>query len=117
MRAIVFTTLCFIIAVATARSQTPAAIETELLGYAENIAKYGTYCGAYDGDKLSRNSDLLRQKLLTYGKRADVLKYSFPKIKGGELYVATSKDGRFRIYSWDLNTGGTMHDFDQVFQY
>src|ERR1041384_1620162 len=77
-------------------AQTPQAIETELLGYAENLGKYGTYAGAYDEHKLNKANELMRQKLLIYGKRADVLKYGFPKVKGGgELYVATSRDGRF----------------------
>jgi hypothetical protein len=33
------------------------------------------------------------------------------------MFVATSADGKFRIYSWDLQTGGTMHDYASVFQY
>jgi hypothetical protein len=33
------------------------------------------------------------------------------------MYIATSKDGRVRIYSWDMLDGGTMHDFDCVYQF
>jgi hypothetical protein len=33
------------------------------------------------------------------------------------MYNATSDDGRFRIYSWDLEDGGTMHNFARVYQY
>jgi hypothetical protein len=33
------------------------------------------------------------------------------------MFVATSKDGRLRIYSWDMQTGGTMHDHAAVIQY
>jgi hypothetical protein len=33
------------------------------------------------------------------------------------MAVATSRDGKLRIYSWDLETGGTMHDFECVYQF
>ena len=33
------------------------------------------------------------------------------------MYIATSPDMKFRIYSWDTLTGGTMHFFDNVYQY
>jgi hypothetical protein len=31
--------------------------------------------------------------------------------------IATAADGLFRIYSWDTQTGSTMHFFDNVFQF
>jgi hypothetical protein len=33
------------------------------------------------------------------------------------MSIATSADGKFRIYSWDLQDGGTMHRFGRVHQY
>ena len=30
---------------------------------------------------------------------------------------ATSEDGNFRVYSWDTETGGTMHDYARVYQF
>lgn len=96
--------------------QTPEAIERELLGHLSDVSKYGNYSGGYDEEKLSAANEGLRQKLMRYGTRADVLAYGFAALKD-EMYVATSKDGRLRIYSWDMQTGGTMHDFDAVYQY
>ncbi|MDM7923517.1 MAG: hypothetical protein QUS14_14560 [Pyrinomonadaceae bacterium] len=101
---------------AVAFSQTPAEIEREFLVHLEDIGKYGSYAGGYDEEKILAANAELRRKLLDYGKRLDVLSYSFPKLKG-EMFVATSNDGKLRIYSWDLQTGGTMHDYDAVFQY
>ncbi|MEQ1643270.1 MAG: hypothetical protein ABL959_07520 [Pyrinomonadaceae bacterium] len=100
----------------SAVAQTPTAVEREFVGYLDNISTYGSYGGGYDGEKLSRNNGDLRDKLLKYGKRADILKFAFPGLKD-KMYVTTSKDRRFRIYSWDLESGGTMHEFDSVFQY
>lgn len=115
MRSIAWISLLLFISTATF-SQTPAAIERELIGYLDNISKYGNYGGSTDDDKLSKNNADLKAKLVKYGKRADILKYAFSKLSD-KMYIATSKDGRFRIYSWDLETGGTMHDFANVFQY
>jgi hypothetical protein len=97
-------------------AQTPAAIEKELIGYLETMSRSGTYSGEYNEDKLNSASLLLKQKLEKYAGRADVLKYSFPKLKE-TMFIATSKDGKFRIYSWDLESGGTMHDYDRVMQF
>jgi len=44
--------------------------------------------------------------------------YDFQKIrKEIGLYVATSKDGKLRFYSWDTEMGGTMKDFAQIIQF
>jgi hypothetical protein len=100
----------------SAIAQTPTAVERELIGYADNLTKYGTYAGGYDGDKLDKNNAALKNALIKYGKRADILAYAFPRLND-KMYVTTSKDGKFRVYSWDLESGGTMHDFDSIFQY
>ena len=96
--------------------QSLAAIETELLGYMKTMAESGTYSGNYDDAKLGPATESLKQRLMRYATRADVLKYDFPKLKE-EMSIATSKDGKFRVYSWDLQTGGTMHEHDLVIQY
>jgi len=46
------------------------------------------------------------------------LNYDFTKLKEATgIYIATSTDKKFRIYSWDNNSGGTMRFFDQIIQY
>ena len=99
-----------------ASAQAPAAVERQLLGYLDTVTKSGTYSGEYDEDKNTKANDSIRETLVRNGKRLDVLHYAFPKLKD-QMYVATSRDGRLRIYSWDLETGGTMHEFACVFQY
>jgi hypothetical protein len=99
-----------------ASGQTPAMIERELLGYSDAVDKSGSYSGNYDEDKNSKANGAIHLTLERAGKRLDVLRYAFPKLKE-RMYVATSSDGNLRIYSWDLETGGTMHDFACIFQF
>lgn len=97
-------------------AQTPTAIETELLGYLKTMAENGSYSGEYDDAKLGPATEAFKKKLMRYATRVDVLKYEFPKLEE-EIFIATSKDRKFRVYSWDLQTGGTMHDYDRVIQF
>jgi hypothetical protein len=99
-----------------ALAQSPAAVESEILNHLKDIASSGTYTGEYDETKNNQANEALKQTLIRNSKRLDILKYSFPKLRD-EMFIATSPDGKLRIYSWDLQTGGTMHDYSSVFQY
>src|SRR5215210_931190 len=103
-------------AVFSDHAQSLSAIERELVGHLDNISKFGNYGGGYDETRIYAENKSLKSKLLSYGKRADVFRYPFPKLKE-KMKVVTSKDGNLRIYSWDQETGGTMHDHDSVFQF
>lgn len=96
--------------------QTPAQTETKILEILKNINASGSYGGNYDEYKINAANEEMISLLIERGKSDAMLKYAFPKLKG-EMFVATSKDGRLRIYSWDKETGGTMHDFASVIQY
>lgn len=99
-----------------AAAQSPAAVERQILDQLKEIGKYGTYTGDYDETKNDNANKNLRDTLVRYGNRLDILRFAFPKLKN-QMFVTTSRDGKLRIYSWDLETGGTMHDYDNVFQY
>ena len=97
-------------------AQTPAVIETRLLSRLANIEKWSNYGASTNEKKLESENRLLKNELVSFGKLPATLAYAFPKLKK-EMQVVTSKDGRLRIYSWDMQTGGTMHEFDMVVQY
>lgn len=92
-------------------AQSGKAIEAEILRHLNAIST-----NADKGKIRDRENKLLKQKLLKYGRGASTLKYDFRGLTD-KLYVATSKDGKFRIYSWDTESGGSMHFFDGVYQY
>lgn len=107
---IILTTSLFVAA------QSPAAVEREILAQLDSIDKYSTYLGEYDETRNDQANKALREAIVRNGKRLDILRYAFPKLKD-KMYVATSADGKLRIYSWDLGTGGTMHDIENVYQF
>lgn len=97
-------------------AQTPAALETKLIGHLKAMEANGSYSGNYDDAKLSAASTAFKEQLLKAAKRKDTLSYSFTKL-GEEMFIRTSRDGKLRVYSWDLQSGGTMHDYDMIVQY
>ncbi len=113
----IFIIAIFLLAFAApALAQSNAQIEKELVASIKELQKYSTYGGGYDEEKLSKAQDDFESKLLKYTKTASTLSYKFAALDD-EMYIATSDDGKFRIYSWDLEDGGTMHDFTNVYQY
>lgn len=97
-------------------AQTPQKMEQDLVATINQIDKYSTYGGNYDDEKLSAADKAFEEKLLKYTKNAATLKYNFPKLRES-VTIITSEDGKFRTYSWDEGTGGTMHDYSVVYQY
>lgn len=111
-----FTALFLLVFSVVAFGQSNAQIDQELTRAIKRVQKYSTYGDNYNEDKLGKADDEFKKKLLKYTKRAATLKYKFPKL-GELLIIATSSDGKFRTYSWDEESGGTMHDYAVVYQY
>lgn len=69
-------------------------------------------------DSLEKANNRFGEKLKSYTSKYPItikMQYrSFPK---NSLTVISAEDSLFRIYSWDTELGGTMHDFRNVIQY
>ena len=111
-----FAALLVVVLSLAALAQTNAQIEKELVAAIKEVQKYGTYGGNYDDDKLTEAENNFQEKLLKYTKSSATLKYAFPSL-GDLIIIATSEDGKLRTYSWDEESGGTMHDYSVVYQY
>jgi hypothetical protein len=69
-------------------------------------------------DSLELVNDEFEKLLLKYTKSIpQTLSYEFKNLIDSGLIISTSEDGLFRIYSWDTWTGGTMHNFRNVYQF
>lgn len=100
----------------TAFGQSNEQIEQELIGHIKNIEKWSNYGSESDEELLSKENEIFEEKLLKYTKIASTLNYKFSALDE-YLYIAASDDGKFRIFSWDRQDGGTMHYFSRVYQY
>lgn len=100
-------------------SKTP---EANLLACFKKITYWSEYQGEdakiNAADSLSNANRLFQKTLKEYTARyPQTIQQSFASLTKEGLYIATSQDGLFRIYSWDTQEGGTMHYFANVFQY
>ncbi|OYU96587.1 MAG: hypothetical protein CFE21_09395 [Bacteroidetes bacterium B1(2017)] len=69
-------------------------------------------------DSLAQANTRLKTKLITYtAKNSQTIQYAFKALQDQGMTIATSADKLFRIYSWDTWQGGTMHWFDNVYQF
>jgi len=111
---------CFLIAFGSS-AQTPKAIEGDLLKSFKRIdycieKRYTDTSFNWVTNLFQANKDF-GNKLKSYTEKVP-LTITFPFISlKKEMNISTSNDGLFRIYSWDTQTGGTMHFFENVFQY
>lgn len=71
----------------------------------------------HNQDSLEFYSSLFSSKIIyNIKKYPSTLNYSFQTLNKN-CEIVTSKNGLFRIYSWDTWLGGTMHDFKNIVQY
>jgi hypothetical protein len=72
-----------------------------------------------DQDSLSYYSDLFATKFITFIKNnPSTLSHKFKSlIDSNACGIVTTKDGLFRIYSWDTWQGGTMHAYKNIYQF
>lgn len=69
------------------------------------------------GDSLINANLKFLELLGEYGKIPATLSANFDELKDAGVYITTSDDKLFRIYSWDTQLGGTMRIFYNVLQY
>ena len=111
-----FVLLVIVVFSASAFGQTSEAIEKELVGLYGKINENSAYSSNSDGELLEKSNEEFKQKLLNHTKIASTLKHKFSELEK-EISITTSKDGKFRVYSWDRMDGGTMHFFETVYQF
>ena len=69
-------------------------------------------------DSLQKANDYFEKMLLKFtAGNPQTLDFNFKDLIDSGLIIATSEDNLFRIYTWDTQTGGTMHRFRNIFQY
>ncbi len=101
-----------------------SAILQPIVSYAKAIQYWG-YSYNDDNEEIDRYDSLdhynkkLRTQLINIANtQPEILNADLSLLKDStDLIIATSPDRKFNIYSWDEETGGTMHNYDYVIQY
>ena len=99
-------------------AQSPKNIEADLLKSFKRIQYWNgqkdkdTTMAAFDS--LDVANERFGKKLQRYtNKYPFTINYKYPDFSNTLLTINQSPDGNFAIYSWDTQTGGTMHYFCQ----
>jgi len=102
-------------------AQNIQTIENDLLKSLKRIDDFGYLSRKTEEtafDSLVAENKILKEKILKYAlANKEILTYNFPKLKDFQFYKATSPDKTFCIFSWNLQTGGSMQFYDNVFVY
>jgi hypothetical protein len=104
--------------VAFAFSQSQKSIEQNLSKSYKRIEYWGTHHEKKNSyDSLEKANNDLGNLIKTYAVKYPLTITAPFKVLARDLDIPTAADGHFRIYSWDMLSGGTMHFFANVFQY
>jgi hypothetical protein len=110
-----------------ASAQNPKAVEADICRSFKRITYWFNYRREHSGeadsvlnayDSLETANTVFGDKLKYYTAHFPyTIKLKFSALNDEPLAIYDSPDGMVRIYSWDTEMGGTMHDFENVIQY
>jgi hypothetical protein len=69
-------------------------------------------------NKIETDNKIFKEKIFDYTSNYPAtLTYKFDSLRKENIDIVSSEDNFLRIYSWDTWLGGTMHDFENIFQF
>lgn len=81
-----------------------------------DMMKFGSY-GTSEWEKFEPAYERFYERLPNYLAQTDSVLCDFAQTKQAGVKVLQSDDQKIRTFSWDQETGGTMHEFDSLWQY
>lgn len=112
--------MLFVLFSASILSAQDIAVIEKKLNYSFQRIQYwndAIYKNKNASDSLYAANKKFEKMIHHYSSHPQTLKQDFKILKKKGVKISTSEDGKFRIYSWDTLTGGTMHFYRYVFQY
>ena len=99
-------------------AQDAATIERKLIELNKNT-KALFHNKSISQDSIAKTSIKFKEAISTYANNfPQMLEYSFPDLTAeGDIKIKTSKNKKFRIYSWDTWLGTSGMYFDGIYQY
>ena len=97
--------------------KTVEQIETDLHNTYSKILFY-RYGESIAWDSIEKKNIIFNAKIRQYiSKYPQTLTFPFDSLLKDNFDIVNSEDSLLRIYSWDTWMGGTMHYFNNIFQY
>lgn len=81
-----------------------------------DMVKFGSY-GTSEWDKFEPAYERFYEFLPNYLAQPDSVLCNFAQTKQAGVKIRQSDDKKIRTFSWDQETGGTLHEFDSLWQY
>jgi len=120
MRTVYLIAVLYLLHLTTPFAQTPQTIERNLMKAFMRIDYWGQHRFDNQGkpeDSLFEANKRFSKTLYRYSTKCPLTIYfKFNKLEK-KINIIRASDSLFTIYSWDSQTGGTMHFFNNVFQY
>lgn len=115
---IINTCLLIILGFASANKGMAQDIKSEEKSLLVKFQRIDYWSSQGNPDSLQAANDAFSKSLADLASTNSIsLSYDFPLLRKSNLFIATSSDKKFRIYSWDTWTGGSMHIFRDVWQW
>ena len=109
--------LLLISAYSYAQNLSMKQIESDLMKQYSKIINSQLKTESKDSNSIEHNNKIFNEKIKTYTSNYPLtLDYKFDSLNQ-KIEILTSDDNLFRIYSWDTGMGGTMRDYENLFQF
>jgi len=111
-----FGTICLLCSVfaTSAAAAAPSAADLELSKCLDKITKLKQSDQGDNDDKVVAANAALMKYLKSICTKPELINDPLKKADAAGLSIKTSDDKKVRYYSWDTETGGTMHFFDAL---
>ena len=117
MRLTTILTVLFLTTKLFSQTMTVEQLENDLHNTYSKLLSY-RFGDSIVWDSIETENIIFRNKIVKYTSMNPLtLTYRFDSLRHDNIDIVSSKDKLFRIYSWDTWLGGTMHNFENVFQY
>ena len=114
---IIFIALNLIINILFCQISSIPKIEYDLLTSYKKILSNVFDSSEINLEEIEKDNQIFREKMVSYTSNyRETLTYKFDSLKK-YIDIVTTDDGLLRIYSWDTWLGGTMHQFENLFQF
>jgi hypothetical protein len=97
-----------------AHAAAPSAVDLQLSKYQDKIHDLQQSDNGDNGDKIVAANAALMKYLKSVCTKPELINDPLKKANDSGFTIKTSDDKKLRYYSWDTETGGTMHFFDAL---